>query len=757
MPSASLELARGSVELGRDSVDIAAEEPQTGGNVPPVPPGTAVLSWLASTNNYVPADNLDARTGYNVVGRIGPATYAPGSTIRVAFTTAGGAPVDGQTFWLASQQDDANTGRGKATATIPTTVLPPSVYPQMFRQNIVPLGVVVDASEYAAFGTAIVTLDPVPSEPTGNTPAVDVNFAGARINTLSAANYFSVNVNKAQYKLGAAQTLILLYSYEGLAGLTNLDDIISYSDPTGANGWWYRAGRFDFSTGDGDGATGLPQSGLNMFVMSIDGTAANLIDVTNGNAARTWPITNPIPAPAANWILRIGGGFPLPGYVGWRPGGVVAVAMLNRSMTGAEAEALCSAATQIDDLTPGNRYVLPASVLTDPTLLWTVNANDWDGSAATFNTTAGPAGTADTLTRQGAPTKAPITDVWKRDVAALHLDTDPPAYDSLAFARSEQAARVAVQLATQFEVWQMVVGLEADDFDNNDNDAVAVLVNGVAKMSIPLGLQPDLDAITHYYGLQNVDLTGLVAPFTVELVVPDKVLRGGTFMSGADLSSVIVSNSGTFQTAATARRLLVVGDGQTLAGHDALLIPIAPGTGGLITRLRSDYPGRVTGLAGTSFGVFGLSRWGGTPTALPFAKYAASLLAEGAPATREVFVMLGVIDWYFNTMTPALYGAMLGQFLDGLHTDAGGAIPIFMAPPCQDNLYATPSPAGGGHTLQEYVDAANALGAGRPWLTIGDVTGPNPITFAAPTFVPPEVGANGQVALKENIKALIGY
>ncbi len=746
--------ALGNVSVGDDNVQVAGEKNERGGGGSNVPAGVGVLSWEVTAGNFVPADNIDARTAYSIVARIAGVSYGAGTRVRVAFTTDGGAPVIGQSAYLASSQDDSSTGRGKATATVPPTTVPPAIHPQIFRQNVVVLGTVV-SSTYGVDGNAVIEL--ADTFPIGNTPAADVTWSGARITSLSSANFFDGNGNATQFKMDLGQTLIVLFSFEALTAGTAQDDIISNTNNVPNSGWFLKRNTatngcvFQWlnATNDGQFAAGDFQA-LNVFIVTAgpDGAGTNTVWTNFNGNAMTAPIVSAIPVPTAGWKIRMGGG--CPGKNGWSEGGFIAAAMLNRQMGTVEMASL-AALVQHSDWTPANRYAIPNDVLLDGFLMWSMNFVDWDGVSATVNTSAGPMGSAITLTKEGAPVRGAVSDVWKSRLATLFLDGDVPKYDSRAFGRCEMGARIAFTLTTKWEVWRVVGAVEADDFDDNDNMAIGVFVNGVCVLALPLdGLAAPLDAVAHFFQCQDATLGA--GPYTVELVAPDSVARIATFRSGSDFAGIVVPGTAVFQTNATARRLVVVGDGQTLGGHDEMAVLTSPASGAVTTRMRAAYPGRVTALVNTSQGIATILDWGnGSMT--PYAKYVASLIPQGAPATKELFVVLGVWDYNLNLLAPAPWGVRYGEFIDALHAASGLAITV--APPSQNNLYATPNI--GGHTLQEFVDVVNlTLPTGRPWLTVVDITGPNPVTYAGGGNLQPLVGADQQ-ALADNIQAALGY
>jgi len=220
-----------------------------------------------------------------------------------------------------------------------------------------------------------------------------------------------------------------------------------------------------------------------------------------------------------------------------------------------------------------------------------------------------------------------------------------------------------------------------------------------------------------------------------------------------------LASDAVFQTSDTDRRLLIIGDGETLGGHDQQVVPGSPASGAVYQRLRASYPGRITADVPASQSVASILSWGNGSMS-PHADFAAAeWLTEGSPAVKQILVVLGLWDWQQHLLDPTPFSSYLGAYLDELHAAASTA-EIFLAPPPQVNLYSTSSPAGGGHTLQEYHDAVTAQTTGRSWLRLVDISGPNTPEWWANTGAPaflPTTGSTGQGQLTLNIRAALGF
>jgi len=748
---------------------MSSTSSQTRSPLLPAPPGTAVLVW-SSPGGELPAQNLDPRA-CAVAGARNGALYSNGQQVNLAFTTKGGLPRIGQTVWLASAQDDAETGAGKATATKPSTHTPYTGYPLLFPQNIVAVGVCTDNSRYSVDGTAVVLLGGLPGGPSGNTPPADQEFSGSELTTLSASNYVEGDGNAAQLNMKAGQTLVAVFSNEMLTAFTGSNILLANTNFTAGWRLGFLGGvlAFEYESGAGGAPVmlGVPQAGLNCLVLTVAADGRSLRATLNGGTTLVQPQTPAnIPVVASGWKFLVGGGYP--GSNGWEPGGLFAAAMLNRAVADADAASWSApwAAAGPGGPRPVNRVALPAQAASDSQLLWQLAGSQWDGSSSTFNTIAGPAGAGFTLTRHGAPTKVTITDTWRRGLAPFYLDTDRPLYDSRGYPKASAGHRIAFTVPTAFDVWRLTVGYERDDFDDNDNADFACFVNGIL-MDAPvfaggIGARPD-GAVNYYTTLIDHALPGHGLPggppYLVEIVAPDRVSRNATYESGSALTDLVLPSNAVFQTSDTGRRLLIIGDGQVLGGHDQQMVAGSPASGAVYQQLRASYPGRITADVPASQSVASILFWGNGSMAPHAAFAAAQWLTEGNPTVKEILVVLGMWDWEQGTLDPTAFGRHLGAYLDALHA-ADSTATIFLAPPPQTNLYATPSPAGSDYTLQEYRDAVTALATGRSWLALRDISGPNNVDWTPNAGMPaflPTAGPTGQGQLASNIRAALGF
>lgn len=737
-----------------------------------IPAAVATLGWEVTPGTWIPTTNVDPRSCYGVGGILGGIDVGA-HMLRVPFTVSGGAPVNGQMAWLAAQYDDSSTGGGKATATIPVPAAPPFEIPPIatqWQQNICPIGIVVDAANYGIDHTAVVNLTPN-SHPSNNTPPVDVQFTGARLTGVGTTNYFYADGNASQMRMGPGQSLVVLWTADD--ELLSNEGILSNMPDAGNTGWGYgvRGQVFEYINPpnfDNIDPTGTYHNGINAQVVSIAANGLSMTSNLNGVTGSA-AIAGTIPTPASGWKLRFG---QWPGKNSALQGGVVAVAMINRALTANEQAAITAgfyeSLPRPDALPPpaggwpaGNRWVLPASVLSDSALLWHVNFADWDGSSSTFNSHAGPAGSSFTLTRVGSPAKTTVAENYTQDIALLWLDTATPKYSSLGFAQAGPLARISFTAPTKFDLWDTVVGVTNGNWDDKDNGGVSVMVNGTRPIggTVPSGNNtPYPDLVSRCYMLHHLDLTGLSPPYNVELVLETGCYYGPVYNMATTISGLLTTSATTLNTShSTSRRMGIVADGQTFGGHD---IATPSGAGySVANRMRATYPGRITADTMAAWYVKSMIDWGGGDIT-KHALYIAGLLNEGSPATREVLVCLGLGDWWNHLLDPGPWGTYLGQWLDALHA-ASPSARIWVAAAPNTPYYSTVSPNGGGHTLQEYVDMTTTVVSTRYWVNggsrvAGDISQPNAITWGSSNNYQPTFPA-GQVALAANAQAFVGY
>jgi hypothetical protein len=732
-----------SVEIAGESVDIAAERENGGG--PFIPSGIGALVWEYSATKFLPSDNLDARSCSVVGALVDGILYGSGVVVNLAFTTDGGAPTVGQQVWLASSQDDANTGRGKATATQPSTAMP--VYP-LFTQNIVPIGICVNNSHYGIDGTCQVRLA-MPTHPAYVVPS-NQTFNLRRATGLQVGNTFIHDGNAAASIWGNNNSIFVAFTVDQIA-TTAHESVFFNTDPGGA-GWAVFCDSSVLVVNEGVALMSLGQQRPGLNIVCATRTGGTFRASLNGGPVVTMadPGTQP-------------GEFATLGF-DWTRGGVTAAAMLNRALSDGELAAFSGWNNlMVNSVSaPVNYFAPPPALTADSACRWYTDLTAWPGGVAPV-AVAGPSGPGFVWTLVGTPTSTAFSYTWNRNPQELYLDGPPPSYDTKHLSRDRQLQRIAFTANTVFDVGLFVVGFSLDDTDNGDEGALAVLING--QPLVPIGAAED--GVTRYSPFWFPDngiggapfdvLAGLTAPYHVEIIMSDKITRIDTFDSGGAIASLITSDGVTFDTSATAKRLVVVGDGETYGGHSADLPTSAIGGGAVITRIRADYPGRVSafGVQATQ-SILKIIDWGnGSP--LPYADYVVQFAHEGAPTTVVYLFGFGLMDWFESLpLTVPQFAVALAQFIDRLHTlDASAAFAI--AKPVQTALYANVN--SNGETLQSFADAIGTVAAARPWLTLVDLTTPNAITFTgSPLAINPEMSA-GQIALKNNVKAapVVGY
>lgn len=706
-----------------------------------IPSGTASLVWAYTGNGqYLPANNLDA-TSCLVIGAVASGSiYGSGETVNLQFTTAGGQPTNGQTVWLASSQDDSNTGRGKATATQPSLSMP--VYP-LFTQNIVPVGICVDNSGYSGSKTCVVRLS-LPTQP-NFTPLTNQTFSNLhrvscpdthRDGTLSGSSWQN------------GESLFLAFTCDQTANVGT--NFVLYNLGSGS-GWQINCDTSVFVAIPNVGflVMGPPRPGLN--IVCCTRTGGNFRASLNGLAVVTMADSGTSP-----------GASPTMG-ISYTRGGITGIVKLTRALSDGELVAFSggnSCALTVGGGTPGNFFAPPATLTTDLACQWYLDLTSY--VSGTITTTGGPAGSGFSFTNASTPVSTAFSYVWNRNPAGLYLDGPTPSYDSKHLARDRQLQRVAYTASSVFDLGLLVAGYSLDDTDNGDEGAAAVLINGtplgnigaaetgVARYS-PLwdpaiiGGTPPMDTIA-----------GLTPPYHVEILVQDKLTRIDTFDSGGTFLDFVYPASVTFDTPATSKRLVVIADGETYGGHSADFGSSAAGTA-VLTRVRADYPGRVS-----AFGVqatqstASIKSWG-NGSMQPYADYVFAYAHEGAPSTVVYFIALGFCDWFNTPPTPvATFATDIAAFIDRLHANDPTAS-FAVAKPVQTHLNASTN--SNGDTLASFGTSVAGLATGRSWLTVLDLTGPNAIAFQGSPITINPTPASGQNALKANIKvaAVIGY
>lgn len=731
----------GNTLTGQDSV-LTAGEQLAGAGGGSIPSGVGALVWEFVDAQFLPSDNLDARS-CSVVGALVDGILYTSGVVNLPFTTEGGQPTVGQTVWLASSQDDANTGRGKATATQPSTAQP--VFP-LFTQNIVPIGVCTNNSHYGVDGTCQVHLA-VPAHPQYVVPS-DQTFTSRRMTGTDPSNLMQVGVpsgtDERNWRDG--ESIVVAFTVDTFSSPTSNPFVVGALDAGATDGWGIGGDSSILCYGQfsaGGANLGPPMPGLN--IVAATKTGGLVRASMNGGDVQTVSFGAVTPT-----VLKFAAGD------GWNRGGQCNFVKLNRVIVDADLQAFSN--NQLG--TPRNYFAPRSTLTTDPNCQWFVDFSTWTGGA--LSAQAGPAGTTFAFTVVGAPVSSSVTYKWDRNPRALFLDGPLPSYDTRYLSRDRQLQRIAFTVNNLLELSLLTVGLSLDDTDNADEAAGAFIVNGQV-VSI---FEPNADSVILFESLmpQTADplltFAAIPPPWHVEMVVGDKITRIDTFDSGQSFSSLVYPTSAVFDTAATTKRLVVVADGETYGGHSASggVGRGAVGSCAVVQRVRADYPGRVSGFGcQATQSMFAVLNWG-NGSAAPYAKYVADNGHEGSPLNVIYLVALGFTDWFQQLITVGQFAIGIGQFVDALHA-ADPTAAIAVAKPVQTALYSSPNL--NGDTLQEFADAVGGLTATRPWLTLVDLTTPNTITFTGGTGSPainPAFPA-GQVALKSNIKAapVVGY
>ena len=737
------------------------------------------LGWVYAAGKMLPGNNLDAKAA-NVLAAFSGGKLRNSGVWPLAFTTQGGQPANGAPVYLAAATDDGGTAVGKVTATKPTVGMPFPAYPQQFTQNAVRVGKCVDNSAYAGPKTCLVELSlPAMVEPQALVP--NQNLQGAEWRGFATAGNFFLTasdaVNPDQFALRAGQTLLILFSVES-GPFSGLNDVISnYKAAT--DGWQFgqHGGQWELLvvtasalTGACNLGIGAAVNGLNLACFAVDpgGVIRGCINGKNykGNGFYT-----SIPTPDGTYNLNIGGG--VPGQDGFPQGGVYAVAMLNRAASDAELIAWSGApyaqppptpATQTSLIIGGpipllgqtNRYQLPPAVINDPALLWSTNAMGATLAPSAPPALAGPQGTSFTFANagEGAVQVAGRQVTLYRNLAGQMLDTEPAIYDSRGYPRTDAGARIALTITDVADLLDLCIGWTNDDFDDSDNGAASMFINGALQSAIAIDGQNPTGNVEYFYP----NLSGLTfgaGPWLVEFVVPDRIRRSQTYYAGACLPELLGPANATFQTPATASRLVLIGDADAI-GHDTG-ISGEPFGNSVTTQLRSDFPGRVTCHSQTNGGIFAAWQYGNGASMDPFAQRIVAAALEGNPATTTLyFIQCFYADYFEANWSPAAFGAHYALLIDAVHA-LQPTWTIYVDHPIQAAYDAVAN--SNGDTLAAFTAQIVALATGRPWLHVVNSRGPNAITFAPgasiPNAHPTQTG--GTAAWKANIKLILGY
>lgn len=705
--------------------------------------------WSYSPSLYLPGNNQDAAAGVVIGARDSDnILHGDGETVLMAYV--GTLPVAGDPIYLAASQDAANTGLGKITKTLPSLSIP--ALPQFARERV-PLGVCVTTPVYAPAGTVAVLLA-LPTAPDYGVAPIDSSAVlhGCTFPLVAnvVVNEFTAPGGTSQCQLAVGETIIVGYTM----------DRLDY-DPTADGGVMWR--NADPVTGFGsalrqvsNGAVSLFYNGISNFVTVSANLGFNIMTLSrpgdgllhcsmNGTADATAPDT--IATAGASGIM----------HISYTNGRHLFVIKMHKIVTGAQAVA---ALDWSPILTP---YQPPATLITDPQCQWYVDFTSYTGG--TLAAHAGPAGTAFNWTTVGTPVVVDTTLNWLRNPAALFLDGVTPTYDSqhLSVARAFQNLQFVLPLRDSGLVSIQSAG---KDPDNDDEDAITRFdkpVGGSEVATSIVGSPADgviYPQSTVYFNATGGDpwtfwngvmgAGGPTAPITTRIVVSDLIQRIDTFNSGAFIGSIVIPSNAVFQTDAVANRLVLIGDGVTIGGHEQDALQASPSSGAVISRIRADYPGRVTAIACNAIqSIQQMMDWG-EGSVVPYARYLYDAAQRGGPTTILYCATFGLYDWGLSTPL-ATFSTNLALFLSTLHgLDSAKTFRLAKAP--QTHLYATPNSIA--INLQAYVDLVIAQSG---WSLI-DVTAPNSMTglwgggLNASPLTP-----TGQIALKGNYKTALGY
>ena len=488
------------------------------------------------------------------------------------------------------------------------------------------------------------------------------------------------------------------------------------------------------------------QPGINRLGWSNDGT---LLRVSiNGGAIQTLSNAGSI---SAAGTLRV--------Y--WNVGAFTSMVKLARLPSDVELQSLTSLFNL--DYKPGSNPWAPSvALMADLSRQWSLDLTTY--TSGTIASIAGPAGTGFNWTKNGAPTVVSWTINWHMSPASLFQSCAPVVYDQKHASKTTSCAEIIFTgVASQAEFMNIALGFISEDTDNNDEGAGAIFVNGRLALIYGPGT-PDGLLQYEYPGArtagaggwwytayapagpyQGPELYVVPPPYTVRIVVQDQVRRIDTFNQGASIAAIAIPSTITVDTAATAKRLLVISDGTSLGGHNFDIEAFSPTSGAPINRLRGVYAGKVTGFLPAIHSISAILDWG-NGSVVPFARYAYERALQGAPAIREYLLVMGLEDWSRELMTVAAFSASYQLFVNTLRAlDPSARIAI--APPIQTTSYAVVN--GLGETLQQFVNASNAITGG----TIVNITGPSAVPLGGTNnYCPTEAG---QYAVTNNIVAAL--
>lgn len=725
-----------------------AAQPQRGG-----------LVWEFSPGKYLPTNSYDARACYGVGAlAAGGSLFTGGSVVYLPFTTDGGDPNPSDPsniVYLAgsaddSFTDDAVTGYGKATATIPSTAVPiENAAPRIYNcKQVTPIGTCIGLEDVPGSRFFKVRLFATPFGPIPNTVPSNFSqtFHGIQCiaGDYNAPPYFETPAT-AQTNINPGETMVLTFcvdnvsntevypghytgiqcntngaapGFEFSTGTRGIGSIIAFNDTSGAN----------------SGYLGDLQPGINRIAMTNVG---GLFRISSNHI-----ITHTFSSTGA---ISISGTF----RVYWSIGAFCSIVKLARTMTDTELEAVTDLGLRRE---PGeNAWGPDPTLIADSSCQWYLDLTTYTGG--TITSIAGPAGTGFSWTKAGTPTIRTWTINWNYSLAGLFQSGPPVVYDQKHAIRTGPNAEMIFTCPNQSDFINMITGFISEDVDNSDEGAMAVIANGVPIGAYGPGSQ---DGTLNYdYVNRNVlgggafwqnKLGDLSGPWHCRLLIKDQLARGIGHVQGGKFAVIGIPDSFTIDTSATTRRMMIIADGGSMAGHLVDYIQGAPSSGAPLNRMRAVYPGKITA---DSIGVLQFDRifkWGNGSMS-PYAQWIYDQSKEGAPTLREYFFMMGYVDWQQDSSTCAVFATRYQALINALLVLDPG-VRIWVALPIQTARYADTNLHG--ETLQLFVNAVGAITG----VTHIDVTGPTTIPMInsgqCPDFV-------GQQALADNIKLALNY
>ncbi len=721
----------------------------------PAPRSTAV--WQYSPGLYLPTDNVDAKTLYSVGALDGGGNlHSYGTRVYMPFTSAGGAPTNGQTVWLAGGNDDSGAGFGKLTATIPDTVVPPPITGFPYgSQNIVQAGICRGGEDVPGSGNYLVELAPTPLQPIPNTVPSDttqtfhgVAFPGADYTT---APYIQALVT-SQININPGESLVFTFTIDDILqtelypGKTT--GIQLYDDATGRVGWEFsgstRPGNLIFQApGFSAGYSADSQPGINR--LAIVNTGGNFRIRENGGTVATMSSSNGVPGTTAHFRIF------------WSVGSVTSLVKLGRALSDAELLTYSRLITGTGSyMAPGDNPWAPAAALVaDSTCQWYVDLTGYTGG--TISATAGPAGSAFTFTTTGTPSVQTWTMNWYHSPASLFQFGTTPPYDQKHAVKPAPFSGFRFTAAHMSEMANLVVGGLMEDTDDDD-EVAGVLVatsNGAAAIPITsfgwgnLGTEQYTSPMqqNHAGGWWNTSGALNGGPYVADLIVGAQVWRQASFASGMSITTLGIPSSITIDTPATSRLLVASGDADILGGQHQDFGNCAPWSA-VITQMRRDYPGKIVADVMAAWNLDAVYRWGnGSMT--PYAQHLYDLRTLGSPSTHEYLLLFGWSDWNYAKTSVAVAAARMQALINALHALDASAT-IWVPQPTNTSLFSTANSLG--DLLSAYVTAWAALTS----CTVIDVTTPNTVVYSA-NGNDPKLGATGQGRLAANFKAALGY